>query len=77
MTYEDVRDIRNGCPMEALDNDATYIELSELIDKAIEKQIPKKPWEETNEKCSYYHFLYKGSRYCPECGQKLDWSDEE
>ena len=54
--------------------------------KALEKQIPKKP-NKNFEKfsgvwCSCGKYLGKGyfvdkPIYCPNCGQKLDWSDEE
>ena len=53
---------------------------------ALEKQIPKKP-HKNSEKfsgvwCSCGKYLGKGyfvdkPSYCPDCGQKLDWSDEE
>ena len=59
-------------------------EASEIVIEALEKQVPMKPvydhryhelgcvdcgnlvsvWEET-------------PNYCPQCGQKLDWSDED
>ena len=55
---------------------------------ALEKQIPKKPISVTSVENSMYvkcptckltTVLYDGCimEYCKNCGQKLDWSDEE
>ena len=61
--------------------------------KALEKQIPKKPtyegdgyapdgmfiWGEWICPCCgrRYEVDYDDYDYCPDCGQKLDWSNEE
>ena len=61
--------------------------------KALEKQIPKKPtyegagyapagkfiWGEWICTCCgrRYEVDYDDYDYCPDCGQKLDWSNEE
>lgn len=55
----------------------------DAAEKAIEKQIPKKPLSDNE----YYlegicptcgvHFLDKGTKYCGNCGQALNWEDEE
>ena len=54
--------------------------------QALEKQIPKKPHKNFEKFsgvwCSCGKYLGKGyfvdkPSYCPDCGQKLDWSDEE
>ena len=58
--------------------------------KALEKQIPKKPPVVNRPSifikvpvcpnCStseHYQPLYGKTKYCSNCGQKLDWSDEE
>ena len=66
---------------------------AEAIDvaiKALEKQIPKKPPVVNRPSifikvpvcpnCSTskrYQPLYVKTKYCSNCGQKLDWSDEE
>ena len=48
---------------------------------ALEKQIPKKP--KTDDRYVMYicpccnDFVKVSHNYCPNCGQKLDWSDEE
>lgn len=53
----------------------------ELADKALEKQIPKKP-DFTEDKefalcpCCNGKGLFNKQKYCDNCGQKLDWSDE-
>ena len=58
-------------------------ELLRLAIKALEKQIPKKPvYGAANIKCPncgatllYYFHSFKID-YCDECGQRLDWSEE-
>ena len=58
----------------------------EMIVQALEKQIPKKPHKNFEKFsgvwCSCGKYLGKGyfidkPSYCTDCGQKLDWSDEE
>ena len=62
----------------------------EMAIKALEKQIPKKPPVVNRPSifikvpvcpnCStseHYQPLYGKTKYCSNCGQKLDWSDEE
>ena len=72
---------------------SVYVMLQESIDmaiKALEKQIPKKPPVVNRPSifikvpvcpnCStseHYQPLYGKTKYCSNCGQKLDWSDEE
>ena len=63
----------------------TYIDAEplRLAIKALEKQIPKKPvYGAANIKCPncgatllYYFHSFKID-YCDECGQRLDWSEE-
>ena len=69
------------------------IEAYAMAIKALEKQIPKKPtyegdgyapdgtfvWDEWLCPCceKRYEVDYDDYDYCPNCGQKLDWSDEE
>ena len=68
------------------------LENMELIVQALEKQIPKKvkieQWIYTKCDCGYEFSKHHGdgyysiplenkTKYCPNCGQKLDWSDEE
>ena len=67
-------------------------EVKDIVIKAIEKQIPKKvkieQWIYTKCDCGYEFSKHHGdgyysiplenkTKYCPNCGQKLDWSDEE
>ena len=65
----------------------------ELIINALEKQIPKKPTPIDYEKyidvidnarllrgaywCPNCKRVVKSGSFCNDCGQKLDWSDEE
>lgn len=50
---------------------------------ALEKQIPKKPlfngnnWYRCVNGCEIHKKQFEKDWYCPKCGQKLDWSDEE
>ena len=50
-----------------------YYEAMALAVKALERQIPKKVKEFGFCPVCYYDFGYKPVKYCPECGQKLDW----
>lgn len=58
------------------------VKARDLAIKALEKQIPKKPdFTEDKEfalcpRCNGKGLLDK-QKYCDNCGQKLDWSDEE
>lgn len=62
------------------------------VKSALEKQIPKKPYEETiateegymTKKRSFFYccpncfyHLNENQKYCDDCGQALDWSDTE
>ena len=54
--------------------------------KALEKQIPKKPFYDKNRDdfnaykcpvCNDEYMILSGDNYCTVCGQALDWSDIE
>ena len=65
----------------------------EMIVKALEKQIPKKPIYEGDGYapdgsfvfdiwicpccCKRYEIDYDDYDFCPNCGQKIDWSDKK
>lgn len=55
------------------------VELYELAISALEKQIPKNPDLDDGVycPCCLHEFKshYDETRYCPNCGQALDWSD--
>ena len=66
------------------------LENMELIVQALEKQIPKKvkieQWIYTKCDCGYEFSKHRGdgyysiplenkTKYCPNCGQKLDWNE--
>lgn len=66
------------------------IECREVIHKALEKQIPKKPIEKEVIGASMTGYKYRGQcpkcsstvsqytgNYCNHCGQALDWSESE
>ena len=87
MTYEEVKKIRTNGEIEH----ANIRELQKLIDVAIEKQIPKKPRFEGDgywrgelvydtwicPNCNTdYEVGTDTHKYCPNCGQAIDWSEE-
>lgn len=87
MIYEEVKKIRNNGEIEH----ANIRGLQKLIDIAIEKQIPKKPHFEGNKywrgelvydtwacpNCDTdYEVGTDAHKYCPNCGQAIDWSEE-
>ena len=68
------------------------VEEMEIAISALEKQIPKKPYKRKEHKqndyycavCRYYlgdemelKFAGLQPKFCPNCGQALDWRDEE
>ena len=59
-----------------------HIKSIEIAIQALEKQIPKKS-DFTADKefalcpCCNGKGLYNKQKYCDNCGQRLDWSDEE
>lgn len=70
----------------------SVIEAIETAKAALEKQIPKSPTYEGDGYSNgqlvydtwvcpccgqYYEVDYDDYEYCPKCGQKIDWSDEE
>lgn len=61
---------------------SVFAEALGLAIQALEKQIPKKP-DFTEDKefalcpCCNGNGLTDKQKYCDNCGQKLDWSDEE
>lgn len=63
----------------------TCAEAVDVATEALEKQIPKKPINICNYskryrggKCECGFFLTEHMHtYCPNCSQKVDWSDEE
>ena len=51
-----------------------------VVIKALEKQIPKKPRRAKCQLCNHYipGVVRDGRmRFCPFCGQKIDWSVDE
>ena len=53
-----------------------FAEALGLAIQALEKQIPKKPFAHQCTTCGSAVLPFDGS-CCSNCGQKLDWSDEE
>ena len=68
------------------------IEALEIAKQALEKQIPKKPLDictpvvtwglcpickgELNKLGNRPNRVFEGTKYCPDCGQALDWSED-
>ena len=55
--------------------------MAQVAINALEKQIPKKPmfngknWYRCVNGCEIHKKQFEKDWYCPNCGQKLDWSD--
>ena len=78
--------IENDLKLHSKDLSSKYKNGLRMAINALEKQIPKKPHKNfekfSSVWCSCGKYLGKGyfvdkPSYCPNCGQKLDWSDEE
>ncbi len=69
-TGEDVP-LNEDCRMSA--------EAMNLAIKALEKQIPKKPyWEHGVWHCKSCGLdVFRDDFFCPICGQEIDWEDDE
>ena len=54
------------------------LQLNKIVSKALKKQIPKKPIKLTCPTCGFDRIdnSWWVFAYCPECGQAIDWSDE-
>lgn len=82
-TPEELQDMKSDY-FEVLSDWRQYRKIGTLEEcqTAIEKQIPKKP-DFTEDKefalfpCCNGNGLADKQKYCDNCGQKLDWSDEE
>ena len=85
---EAIKEIRFNMSTIGLSNEAAkrVVEARDMAINALEKQIPKKPHKNFEKFsgvwCSCGKYLGKGyfidkPSYCMDCGQKLDWSDEE
>ena len=89
MTDEEaIREVRFNMSTIGLSDKAAkrVVEARDMAINALEKQIPKKPHKNFEKFsgvwCSCGKYLGKGyfvdkPSYCTDCGQKLDWSDEE
>ena len=72
------------------DGAKVYDEFSQVVTSALEKQIAKEvkfePWMNTECDCGFVFSVHHGdgyhsipyenqTKYCPNCGQKLDWGE--
>lgn len=50
-----------------------------MAEEALEKQIPKKPNKLTCPRCGFNRIdnSWWVFTYCPDCGQAIDWSEED
>lgn len=76
------------CELEQYRAIGTIEELQELKEKSVAKKVNIQQWIDTKCDCGYefskhhgdgyYSIPYeKQTKYCPECGQKLDFGEEE
>lgn len=77
MTPQEALEIRKNSHFDDVDNE----ELSRCIDEALEKQIPKKAKNVSDDGIERYvcencnNLMHRKKNYCDNCGQALDWSD--
>ena len=82
-----LKTLPNRIPLKFFTDDGAkvYDEFSQVVTSALEKQIPKKRDEmmdlfgDIEYNCRVCGQLIEKNyyAYCPTCGQKLDWSEEE
>lgn len=81
---EAIKEIRFNMSTIGLSNEAAkrVVEARDMAINALEKQIPKKPIFTEDKQfalcpCCDMKGLIDKQKYCDDCGQKLDWSDDE
>lgn len=79
ITAQDVIDIINDVTWSDNGRHYPYIpQARNMRILALEKQVPMKVTDKRHcPNCNEPFFDSWKSRYCPVCGQRLDWSDEE
>ena len=81
MTYEEtIKHFKSLQKRYTKEHNGRMCEKVNLALKALEKQIPKKPREAKCQSCNHRIpvVVQEGKmRFCPFCGQKIDWSDDE
>ncbi len=73
---EAISAIKNNMPTKG-----TYTILTEALEVAIqvlENQVARKPcgWNAECFDCMHHLEEYEHPNYCPNCGKKIDWSEE-
>jgi len=83
MTNEEAIEILSNRYINDFDReeDKFVIDVNSAIDKAIfalERQTPEKPDKDSGFECFYCGFnLINSYSFCPDCGQAIDWSNDE
>ena len=87
-----IKELKSSEKIQELYYAEIFIKVCDMAIQALEKQIPKSPTYEgdgySNGQLVYdtwicpccghhYEVDYDDYEYCPKCGQKIDWSDEE
>lgn len=75
--------IKRGIEIAAKAMDEKAVEELTVTLEALEKQVRKKPISAGEEYSTYYcpccrkHMIINQFNYCPDCGQAIDWRDED
>lgn len=79
---EAIKEVRFNMSTIGLKNETAkrVIEARNIAIQALEKQVAKKPriWANGSKHCpDCDETVFYSDAYCIQCGQKIDWSDEE
>lgn len=93
MTYEEAIENLQYIINDCTETQHDFVEEIEMAIEALEKQIPKKPIEvaspvlkwglcpacrgELNKLANQPNRVFAFHRFCSDCGQAIDWSDDE
>lgn len=79
IAIELIREMKVNVPITQVDITNTEW-AKEMATEALEKQMPKKPINDKCENCGEDVRNWTGDdnfKYCPNCGKRIDWGNEE